>query len=250
MFPPICRRVSLCLVVANSEDCLPRWFAWALPRFAEIVIVRSPSEDRTDAIVDKVAASRPGQVRVLSKQIDDIASQKQFCVDRATRAWRLVVDADEIVEDILWDGVVTQMDAAGSDLLQIPRYNLQRDAEHYLPRAYPDLQERLFKRHVRFSSEPRHRTHHRMVGAKKPMASRSPHILHWGHIRSVDQLAWKSRMRRDHAGTDYLEGAQLIQHDNWFHHRNHTLDPEAVPLPAGPAAYIRQVEAQALSLHL
>ena len=158
------------------------------------------------------------------------------------------IDADEICEDVLWDGIVEQMEAAGADLLQLPRYNLQRDDAHHLSRGYPDLQERLFKRHVRFSTAPRHRTHHRMLGASKPIASRSPHILHWGHIRSVDQLAWKSRMRRQHADTDYIEGPGLRSHANWFHHRNQALDAEAVPLPAGPAAYIRQIEAQARRL--
>jgi len=236
------------MVVANSADCLPRWFAWALPRFAEIIVVRSASEDGTDAFLEAVAHTRPAQVRLLTKDIVDIASQKQFCVDRATRAWRLVVDADEICEDVLWDGIVEQMEAAGADLLQLPRYNLQRDDAHHLSRGYPDLQERLFKRHVRFSTAPRHRTHHRMLGASKPIASRSPHILHWGHIRSVDQLAWKSRMRRQHADTDYIEGPGLRSHANWFHHRNQALDAEAVPLPAGPAAYIRQIEAQARRL--
>ena len=248
MRPPVSQRVSLCLVVANSEDCLPRWFAWALPRFAEIIIVRSHSDDGTDALLEAVARQCPAQVRLLSKPITDIASQKQFCVNHATRAWRLVVDADEICEDVHWDAMVDQMDAAGADLLQLPRYNLQRDHAHYLPRAYPDLQERLFKRHVRFSGAPRHRTHHRMLGATQPLSTRSPHLLHWGHIRSVDQLAWKSQMRRKQAETDYLEGRGLQAHDNWFHHRNLTLDAEAVPLPAGPAAYIRQLESIAQRL--
>lgn len=245
MSPTVHRQVSLCLVVANSEDCLPRWFAWALPRFAELVIVRSHSDDGTDAILDAVAARHPGQVRLFDRTIDTIAAQKQYCVSRATRRWRLVVDADEVMEDVHWDGIATTLDQQGADLLQMPRYNLQRDDQHYLPAAYPDRQERLFRSHVRFSDAPRHQTHHQMVGARRRVATSAPHVLHWGHIRSTDQLAWKSRVRRRWAATDYIEGDGLTTHDNWFHHRNDALDAEAAPLPAPVAAYIRHLDALA-----
>lgn len=52
-------------------------------------------------------------------------------------------------------------------------------------------------------------------------------------------------MRRQHSETDYLDGRGLQAHDNWFHHRNQTLDAEAEALPAGPAAYIRRLESLA-----
>lgn len=243
--PHFSRQVSLCLVVANSIDCLPRWFSWALPRFAEIVIVRNPSHDGTDALLDAVAARRSGQVRVYTRELDTIAGQKQYCVERGTRRWRFVVDADEVVEDAPWDAIVAQLEAQGADLLQLPRYNLQGDDQHYLPSAYPDPQERLFRSHVRFSDAPRHQTHHAMVGAAKVVFARAPHILHWGHIRGEAELAWKSEMRRRFADTDYIEGAHLKRHDNWFAVRNQQLDGQAQPLPPATAQAIVALEAAA-----
>ena len=81
-----------------------------------------------------------------------------------------------------------------------------------------------------------------MVGARRVVATSAPHILHWGHIRSTEQLAWKSAVRRRWADTDYIEGHGLQSHDNWFGHRNVVLDDAAQPLPDGPAAYIRHIE--------
>ena len=244
------RLVSLCCVVANSEDCVPRFLRWALPRFAEIVIVRSRSEDGTDALLEEAAAAHPGQVRLLFREIDDIARQKQFCVEAAALDWRLVVDADEIVEDTAWDKVVAGLDRAGIDLLLLPRYNLQRDEAHYAGKLYPDLQPRLFNRRVSFSLEPQYQTHHRMVGARKGMTASDVHIIHHGHIRPAAQLAWKSRWRRQFADTDYVEGKQLLAHDNWFLDRNAALEQDLRPLPDKARALIKAVDPNRLALQL
>ncbi len=242
MAPPFSRLVSCCLVVANSEDCLPRWFRWALPRFQELVVLRSRSEDATDRIVAAQVAANPGRIRDSFREIDDIASQKQRCVQRATRPWRLVVDADEVVEEADWDALVQGLERQGIDLLVLPRYNLQVDDQHYSTRTYPDLQARLFNSRVRFSAEPRFQVHHKMEGARRGMTATDVHILHWGHIRSVDQLAWKSRMRVQYADTDYVEGKELKAHENWFAERNEALDKEIAPLPPKTALFIRELE--------
>lgn len=239
MSPPRSMRVSLCMIVANSEDCLPRFFRWALPRFQEIVVVRSESQDGTDALVAEAAQANPGRVFNSFRAIDDIAAQKQHCIDRATRSWRLVIDADELIEDTDWDGLVVQLDRAGIDLCGFPRFNLQGDDQHYCTQVYPDVQARLFNRRVHFSKEPRHQTHHRMDGARKGHVINELHILHWGHIRDVDQLAWKSQMRARYADTDYLEGKALASHENWFAERNRFLDQKTAPLPARTAATVR-----------
>ena len=241
--------VSLCTVVANSEDCLPRYFAWAIPRFSDIVLVRSDSEDRSDALLEEAASRWPDQVRLLDRPIDTIARQKQFCIEQAHNRWRLVIDADETCEIIDWDKVVELLESRGVDLLAIPRYNLQRDDQHFCTSLYPDLQERLLDANVSFSLEPRHETHHRMTGCRHA-GHAGVHILHWGHIRSVEQLAWKSTMRRRFAETDYLEGEQLASIDNWFRVRNKHLDAEAAPLPPKAATTIRRLEEAVASVRL
>jgi len=244
------QQVSLCTVVANSEDCLPRFLRWALPRFAEIVCVRSRSQDSTDALLEAAAAAHPAQVKLLFREIDDIARQKQFCLEQATRPWRLVVDADEVVEDANWDAVVAGLTRAGIDLLLLPRYNLQRDAQHYTTVLYPDVQARLFNQRVSFSMEPQYQTHHKMEGARKGMTAKDVHIVHYGHIRPQAQLAWKSQWRRQFAETDYVEGKQLLAHDNWFSERNVALERSLAPLPDKARAFLRGLEVQKLSLDL
>jgi hypothetical protein len=238
---PLSQNVSLCTVVANSEDCLPRFFAWAIPRFADIVLVRSDSDDGTDVLLESAAARWPEQIRLLYRPIDTIARQKQFCIEQANQRWRLVVDADETVEFTDWDKVVALLETRGVDLLALPRYNLQVDDRHYCTQIYPDIQERLLDAHVGFSLEPRYETHHRMQGVKCA-GKAGVHILHWGHIRSVEQLKWKSRMRSRYAETDYIEGKQLAENDNWFHVRNTELDAHTAPLPSGPTQVIRRLE--------
>ncbi len=236
------QNVALCTIVANSEDCLPRYLAWAIPRFAEIVIVRSPSDDGTDALLDAAAARWPEQIRLSSRPMETIALQKQFCIEQATRRWRLLVDADEVVMHGEWDTIAAHMDRTGVDMVGLPRFNLQADDQHYSTRYYPDIQARFYNERVRFSLKPRFQTHHKMEGARKGLLG-DIHMLHWGHIRSEEQLLWKSRVRRRFAENDYFEGAQLKEYDNWFHLRNAELDRDATPLPAGAARYVRRLEA-------
>ncbi len=237
-------------MVANSDDCVPRFLRWALPRFEEIILLRSRSEDGTDALLEEAARKHPLQIRLAFREIDDIARQKQAAVELATKPWRFVVDADEVVEDTNWDAVVAHLDREGIDLLQLPRYNLQRDDAHYTTAIYPDVQARVFNRRVSFSLEPKYQTHHRMIGARRGMTASDIHIIHHGHIRPIGQLAWKSQWRRRFAETDYIEGRQLLSHENWFAERNPALEASLAPLPAKALALLRAIEPQRLSLDL
>ena len=231
--------ISLCLVVANSDDCLERFFKWSLPRFEDIIIVKSDSEDGTDSILDEYKKSYPNQIDLRYKKIKNIADQKQYCLDLSKKDWRLIADADEIFEEIDFDFFITKLEEQGIDLGYFPRYNLQVDEEHYQPDGYPDLQPRLIKSNVNFSLDPIHETHHAMVGQQKPAAFDS-HIIHWGHIRSEGQNLWKSNMRKRYANTDLCDGKGLRETDNWFYERNKKLglDDKAIGLPESVISYI------------
>jgi glycosyltransferase involved in cell wall biosynthesis len=231
--------ISLCLVVANSEDCLQRFFKWSLPRFEDIIIVKSDSEDNTDFILDKYKDVYPSQIDLHYNKIENIAKQKQYCLDLSEKDWKLIVDADEIFEEVDFDLLTSKLEEEGLDLGYFPRYNLQVDEEHYQPEGYPDLQPRLIKSNVSFSLDPIHETHHAMVGQKKS-AALNPHIIHWGHIRSEDQNLWKSNMRKRYANTDLCDGKGLRETDNWFYERNKILglDDKAIGLPERVISYI------------
>jgi len=234
--------VSLCLVVANSDDCLDRFFKWSLPRFEEIIIVSSDSEDDTESILDTYSKSYPKQIKLSHRKIINIADQKQHCLDLSGKEWRLIVDADEIFEEINFDILIQKLEEEEIDLAYFPRYNLQVDEQHFQPDGYPDFQPRLMKSNVSFSLNPIHETHHAMIGHKKPAALNS-HIIHWGHIRSEEQNLWKSKMRAKYADTDLCDGEGLKQTENWFYQRNKILglDDKAIDLPDSVINYIKSI---------
>jgi len=235
------KNVTLCMVVANSDDCLDRFFNWAIPRFEKILIVRSDSEDDTDLILGKYKNKHPEQIEVKYNKIETIAKQKQYCVDASKTEWNLIIDADEVIEDYDWDRLVQYLDHTEIDLCHFPRYNLQVDEENYLPQSYPDYQPRLFNSKVSFSKEPIHETHHAMIGHRKDLAMKNVHLIHWGHIRSESQNLWKSKMRKAFTDNDKCDGEGLENHENWFHERNKVLgfDKKAKPLPEKAFNYIK-----------
>lgn len=234
--------LSLCLTVANSADCLPRFMSWALPRFEDIVVLKSDSDDYTDAMLDKYAQN--DNVSLYYQPIKNIAHQKQTCVDYSDKEYKLIVDADEIVQETDWDEVVKYMKAKSINLIHLPRLNLQKDDKHYLPDAYPDWQPRLFDSSVSFDTDPLYETHHVMKGAKNQSGLQEAHIIHWGHIRSEEQMQWKSDMRRQYAETDRCDGQGLLETKNWYHERNKTLgfDNKAIPLAQSIVDYILSIE--------
>lgn len=215
--------ITLCLCVANSEDCLDRFFNWSLPRFENILIVESESEDSTSEILKNYKSKYPDQIELHFKKIKDIASQKQHCLNLAKTEWKLIIDADEIIENHNWNMEIEYCEEHGIDLCFLPRYNLQKDESHYLSTAYPDLQPRLVNSRTKFSTNPMHQTHHVMEGYRNQKNLQDCHIIHWGHIRSEEQNLWKSNMRKKFAKTDACDGDGLLKSKNWFHERNEVL---------------------------
>lgn len=227
------KNVSLCLVVANSDDCLNRFFEWSLSKFEDIIVVKSDSKDSTDQILDKFVTKYPNQISLYYKPIVNIADQKQYCVNLSKKKYKLIIDADEIMEDCDWDSMINWMDSNAVDLVYFPRYNLQKDENHYLSTSYPDWQPRLFNSLVKFDTNPMYETHHVMTGQRQQSAIPNCHIIHWGHIRNQDQLKWKSDMRKKYAKTDLCDGENLLNYDNWFFERNKVMkfDEQAIELP-------------------
>ena len=237
------KELSLCLAVANSADCLPRFMSWALPRFEDIIILKSDSDDYTDAMLDRYAADNES-ISLYYQPIRNIAHQKQVCIDYSDKEYKLIIDADEIVQETNWDEVVTYMKDQKINLIHLPRLNLQKDDKHYLPDAYPDYQPRLFDSTVSFNLEPLYETHHVMQGANSQSALQETHIIHWGHIRNEEQMQWKSDMRKQYAKTDRCDGKGLLETKNWYYERNKKLgfDDKALPLSQKIIDYIYSIE--------
>ena len=240
---PKSQKVSLCLVVANTDDCIDRFFHWAIPRFEDIVVLKSDSDDQTDQIIDRYYNEFKNQISVHYQPIKNIADQKQSCINLSKKEWKLIVDADEVLEDNDWDLQVKKLESQNIDLCFLPRYNLQKDENHFLSKAYPDMQPRLFNSRVKFSNDPMHETHHVMTGYRDSTGINDCHIIHWGHIRSESHNLWKSKMRKKYASTDLCDGEGLLSHENWFHERNEILkyNENVNPIPPHTSAFIQSL---------
>lgn len=89
--------VSLCMIVKDEEEMLPRCLAAAAPAVDEIVIVDTGSSDRTIEIAKSFGA------RVIEREwTGDFSQARNVGLDAATSDWLLVLDADEVLvpEDV------------------------------------------------------------------------------------------------------------------------------------------------------
>jgi len=91
------RTVSLCMIVKDEEEMLPRCLAAAAPAVDEIVVVDTGSSDRTVEIAESFGA------RVLHfPWTGSFSEARNVGLDAATSDWMLVLDADEVLvaEDV------------------------------------------------------------------------------------------------------------------------------------------------------
>ena len=218
--------VTVCTIACNAEDTISNWFNYVYPRFKHAVIVTSESDDNTEVIAANFASVRPEIFTHISAPMSSFAEHKQLSLDNAPTEWKLILDADEIMEDYDWDDCVKH---CPYDVVAFPRYNLQKDKEHYHKGSYPDYQFRLVNSNVRYNSNrPVHETLD-FDGAYSELDE--VHIIHWGHIRSQQNLQTKSEMRKKFALWDAADGTQLLKINNWFAERNEQWNKDIKKLP-------------------
>jgi GT2 family glycosyltransferase/predicted Zn-dependent protease len=89
---PACSGLSLCMIVRNEENSLARCLASLRPVVDELIIADTGSDDRTVAIAEAFGA------RTFSfPWNDDFAAARNFSLSKASGAWILVMDADEVL---------------------------------------------------------------------------------------------------------------------------------------------------------
>lgn len=89
--------VSLCMIVKDEEEMLPRCLAAAAPAVDEIIVVDTGSSDRTIEIAESFGA------RVIEREwTGSFSEARNVALDAATSDWLLVLDADEVLvpEDV------------------------------------------------------------------------------------------------------------------------------------------------------
>ena len=90
-------RLSLCMIVKDEEEMLPRCLAAAAPAVDEIVIVDTGSTDRTIEIAREFGAT------VIEREwTGSFADARNVSFDAATGDWLMFLDADEVLveEDV------------------------------------------------------------------------------------------------------------------------------------------------------
>lgn len=92
--PAVGKTVSLCMIVKDEEEMLPRCLAAAAPAVDEIVIVDTGSSDRTIEIARSFGA------RVIEREwTGSFSEARNVGLDAATGDWLFVLDADEVLVD-------------------------------------------------------------------------------------------------------------------------------------------------------
>ncbi len=90
-------RLSLCMIVKDEEEMLPRCLAAAAPAVDEIVVVDTGSSDRT------IEIAREHGARVIERPwTGDFSEARNASFDAATGDWLMFLDADEVLveEDV------------------------------------------------------------------------------------------------------------------------------------------------------
>lgn len=128
-------KVSVCLIVRNEEENLPRALA-SIPRNYEIVVTDTGSTDNT-----KLIAERHGAVVHCMEWEDDFSMARNECASLATGDYILVMDADEELppdtEEKVREFASAHPNSAGS--VQILNMMGEERRRHRMVRFYPNL---------------------------------------------------------------------------------------------------------------
>lgn len=163
------KSISLCMIVLNEEGFLDHALKNAEKFVDEIIIVDGGSKDRTI----KIARKHNAKVFV-KKWNEDYSAQRNFGLSKAKGDWVLVMDADEMFEPKLLNGLQKwARNKEGIDMFAFPRKNYLDGKQ---TTSYPDRQYRFFKnsRSIRYKG----RIHEKPEGFKFEACPRFVNIIH------------------------------------------------------------------------
>ncbi|MEW5910357.1 MAG: glycosyltransferase family 2 protein, partial [Thermodesulfobacteriota bacterium] len=111
--------------------------------FAEdIVVVDSGSDDGTQSLCTQMGA------RVIRRDWEGFASQKQFAMEQVRSEWILNLDADEEIPELLWREMVDAVENAPPDVHGFSMPRLSRYLNRWIRHGgwYPDRKVRLVRK--------------------------------------------------------------------------------------------------------
>ena len=178
-------RLSICMIVRDEADELPRCLASIEGVGDELVVVDTGSRDATPELAEAAGARL---VRIAWP--NDFAAARNVSVEAATGDWCLVIDADEELSPMMRAGLRTTIeraDAAGLMGLSIVQRNLSAPGELTTWEDLPLV--RVFRRApgVRYEGRIHEQVAPSIVRAGGEIGATELYLLHHGYARTTAQ---------------------------------------------------------------
>jgi glycosyltransferase involved in cell wall biosynthesis len=179
--------LSLCMIVKNESQNLPRCLASAKPHVDEIIVVDTGSEDDTPEIARQWGAKVSD-----FPWCDDFAAARNFSLSQVSSQWVLVLDADEelVVE-------LTDLRSRLAAQPQVLGYLLHRSEAETVPKMTGGLHLRLFQNLPGFQYVHRYHEQLRYLGQQplvlEPLTT--VRILHYGN--SDETMLFQKTLNRN-----------------------------------------------------
>ncbi len=181
--------LSLCMIVRDEEEMLPRCLAAVAPAVDEIVIVDTGSQDRTIEIARSFGA------RVLERPwTGSFSEPRNVSFEEATGDWLLYLDADEVLvaEDV--EQLRTLTGQTWRECFYLAETNFTGEEEHGTSVSFSAL--RMFRNrpNYRFSGRL-----HEQIGQHMPaytperLHHSNVRVEHYGYLGAVRDARQKSR---------------------------------------------------------
>jgi glycosyltransferase involved in cell wall biosynthesis len=133
--------LSVCLIVQNEQENLPRVLQSVQGIADEIVVVDGGSTDRTQEIAREFGA------RVFFRAFTNHADQKNYAASLASHHWIFLLDADEELSEELKTSVHRWKERTPQfAVYEMPRLTWYLGAWIHHSRWYPDWQRRIYRR--------------------------------------------------------------------------------------------------------
>jgi len=134
-------RISVCIVVQNEQENLPRVLQSTKEIADEIIVVDGGSTDRTQEVARQAGAS------VFFRQFTNHADQKNYAASLASNDWIFLLDADEELSKELKESLQEwKTQTPKFAVYEMARLTWYLGAWIHHSRWYPDWQRRLYRR--------------------------------------------------------------------------------------------------------